>query len=156
MRARGVPNESANDPFRQLGRRVRSYSGPMSLPSRCRGGRPAAFILCAAGLSIVLAALQPGAWARQLRLINPLNIDRTEEVVELPLGQVAENLHFSAAQLRSLVATDAATNQRIPSQFFSHRNGADPDTLLLLVKLPAKRVFKERSTWIRPLRLKRR
>ncbi len=85
-----------------------------------------------------LSALQPGARAQQLRVINPLNIDRTEELVELPLRQVAEDLHFSAAQMQSLVATDAATKERIPSQFFVDRPGAAPDTLLLLVKLPAK------------------
>jgi hypothetical protein len=40
--------------------------------------------------------------------------------------------------LQSLIATNTATHQRIPSQLFSDRPGADPDTLLLLVKLPAK------------------
>jgi hypothetical protein len=73
-----------------------------------------------------------------LRLTNPINIDRPEEVVELPLDQVARHLRFSAAQVQSLVATDAATKQRIPTQLYSSRSGADPDTLLLLVKLPAK------------------
>jgi hypothetical protein len=92
-------------------------------------------------LSVIFAALQPGAWAQQLRLINPLNTDRTE-VVEIPLPQLAEGLRFSAAQLKSLVATDAATKERIPSQFFSDRPGADPDTLLLLAQLPANGVLK--------------
>ena len=45
------------------------------------------------------------------------------------------------AQLQSLVATDTATNQRILSQLFSDKPGTDPDTLLLLVKLPAKGVL---------------
>jgi hypothetical protein len=67
-----------------------------------------------------------------------MNIDRPEEVVELPLGQVARHLRFSAAQLQSLIATNAATKQRIPSQLYSSRPGAGPDTLLLLVKLLAK------------------
>jgi hypothetical protein len=97
--------------------------------------------LCMASLSIVFAALQPGAAAQQLRLVNPLNIDRTEEVVELPLRQVAEYLHLSSAQMQTLVATDAATKERIPSQLFSDWPGADPDTLLLLVKLPANGVL---------------
>jgi hypothetical protein len=86
----------------------------------------------------VLFALVAGAWAQQLRLINPINIDRTEEVVEVPLDQVARHLRFSVAQVQSLVASDAATKQRIPSQLYSSRPDADPDTLLLLVKLPAK------------------
>jgi hypothetical protein len=93
--------------------------------------------LCAIGLSVTFA-VQPGAWAQQLRLTNPINIDRTEEVVELPLAQVARRLQFSPAQLQSLVATDAATKQRIPSQLYSGRPDADPDTLLLLVRFPAK------------------
>ena len=114
----------------------------MSLSLRCRDRQPRPFtFLRTAILSVIFAALQPGAWAQQLRLVNPLNIDRTEEVVELPLGQVAEGLHFSAAQLQFLIATDAATKERIPSQFFSYRPGADPDTLLLLVKLPASGVL---------------
>ena len=88
-------------------------------------------------LLIVLAAL-PCAWAQQLRINNSTSIDRTEEVVELPLSRLAGHLRFSAAQMQSLVATDTATERRIPSQLYSSRPGGDPDTLLLLVKLPAK------------------
>ncbi len=110
------------------------------LPHYC-GWRPGpSMILCATSLSIGLAALQPSAWSQQLRLINPLNVDRTEEVIEIPLGDISKHLHYSATQLQSLVATDAATHERIPSQLFSARPGADPDTLLLLVKLPSKGV----------------
>jgi hypothetical protein len=94
-------------------------------------------LICATNLSVVLAA-PPRARAQQLRLTNPTNIDRTEEVVEVPLDQVARYLHVSTAQLPSLVATHAATKQRIPSQLYSSRPGADPDILLLLVKLAAK------------------
>jgi hypothetical protein len=110
-----------------------------SLYSQCRSWRPGlSLCFCGAVLSILFAALTPGAWAQQLRLTNPINIDRPEEVVELPLDQLARHLRFSAAQLQSLIATNAATKQRIPSQLYSSRPGADPDTLLLLVKLPAK------------------
>ena len=110
----------------------------LSLSSRRRHWRRGLFTLfCATSLSVVLTA-PPDASAQQLRLTNPTNIDRTEEVVEIPLDQVARHLRFSAAQLPSLVATDAATKQRIASQRYSRRAGADPDTLLLLVKLPAK------------------
>jgi len=110
-----------------------------SLSSHCRSWRPGLPIYFRGTvLSILFAALAAGAWAQQLRLSNPINIDRTEEVVEVPLEQVARHLRFSAVQLQSLVATDAATKQRIPSQLYSSRPGADPDILLLLVKLPAK------------------
>jgi Domain of unknown function (DUF4861) len=120
------------------------HSDWLSLSLRCQGWRPGLFIylcLCTTSLSVMFAALPPGAWAQQLRLTNPMNIERPEEVVEIPLGQVARRLHFSAAQLQSLVATDAATKQRIPSQLYSSRPDADPDTLLLLVKLPVKGVM---------------
>jgi hypothetical protein len=116
------------------------HSDCLSLFSRCGGERHGLFLacLCATSLSVTFAALPPGAWAQRLGLTNPITIDRTEEVVELPLARVANHLHFSAAQLHSLVATDAATKQRIPSQLYSSRPDADPDTLLLLVRLPAK------------------
>src|SRR5580700_9641788 len=110
-----------------------------SLSSHCRGRGPGLSVyFCGTVLPILLAAVATGAGAQQLRLTNPINIDRPEEVVELPLDQVARHLRFSAAQLQSLVATDAATKQRIPTQLYSSRTGADPDILLLLVKLPAK------------------
>ncbi len=113
----------------------------LRLSSRRRNWQRGLFTLsCATCLSVALTA-PPDAPAQQLRLTNPTNLDRTEEVVEIPLDQVARHLHFTAAQLQSLVATDAATKQRIPSQYYSSRPGADPDTLLLLVKLPAKGVF---------------
>jgi hypothetical protein len=96
---------------------------------------------CGTVLSIVFAALPPAALAQQLRLDNPTNIDRTEEVVEIPLVQVERHLHISAAQLLSLVATDAATKRRIPSQLYSSRPDAGSHTLLLLVRLPAEGVM---------------
>jgi hypothetical protein len=76
--------------------------------------------------------------AQKLRLTNPLNVDRTQEVVEVPLTQVMKNLRLTEAKLESLVAIDAKTKKRIPSQLYSYRNGLDPDTLLLLVQLPAR------------------
>ena len=115
------------------------HSDWRSLSCDCRSWRPRPSI-CSSGciLSILYAALAAGAWAQQLRLTNPINIDRSEEVVVVPIDQVASHLGFSVAQVQWLVATDAATKQRIPSQLYSSRTGADPDTLLLLVKLPAK------------------
>lgn len=109
------------------------------LCSHCRSSQPGLSIyFCGTVLSILFAAVPNGAWAQQLRLTNPISIDRPEEVVEVPLGQITRHLRFSATQMQSLVATDAANKQRIPSQLYSSRPGADPDILLLLVKLPAK------------------
>src|ERR1700733_3787585 len=120
----------------------RESSDWRSLYSHCRVLRSGLCIcLYLTSLSAMFAALQPGAWAQHLRLDNPANIDRSDEVVGLPLGQVARRLGFSPAQLQSLVATDAATKQRIPSQLYSSRPEADPDTLLLLVRLPARGVM---------------
>jgi len=113
----------------------------LSLSSRRRHRRVGLFTLCATIVSVLLASLPPAALAQQLRFDNPTNVDRTEEVVEIPLDKVERHLHFSVAQLPSLVALDAASKQRIPSQLYSSRPGADPDTLLLLVKLPAKGVM---------------
>jgi hypothetical protein len=110
-----------------------------SLSSHHRSRRPRRSIyVCGGVLSILFAALPAGAWAQQLHVSNPMNVDRTEEVIEIPLDQVASHLHFPVAQLPSLIATDARTKQRVPSQLYSNRPGADPDALLLLVKLPAK------------------
>jgi hypothetical protein len=113
------------------------HSDWRSSSSHSRSWRPGLSVhFCGTVLSVF--ALAAGAWAQQLRLTNPIKIDRGEEVVEVPLDQVASHLRFSLAQTQSLVASDAATKQRIPSQLYSSRPGADPDTLLLLVKLPAK------------------
>jgi len=109
------------------------------LSLHCRSSR--SIYSCGAALSILFATLPTCAWGQQLRLTNPINIDRTGEVVEIPLDQVTNHLHFSAAQLRSLIATNAATQQRVPSQLYSSRPSAEPDTLLLLVKLPAEGVM---------------
>jgi hypothetical protein len=98
-------------------------------------------ILAVACMSLLFTSLPLRAVAQELRLTNPLGAARGEEVVEVPLGQITEHLHYSVAQLQSLIATDARTNQRIPSQLFSERPGTDPDTLLLLVMLPAKGVL---------------
>jgi len=89
-------------------------------------------------LLFCLACCNFNASAQKLRLTNPLNVDRTPEVVEVPLTQVMKNLRLTEAKLESLVATDVKTKKRIPSQLYSYRNGLDPDTLLLYVQLPAR------------------
>src|ERR1035441_6519160 len=116
--------------------------GNRSLSSQCWNVRLGPIFLSGAACLLFLSlSLQPRAAAQRLRLTNSLSVDRTEEVVEIPLAQITLHFHFSLTQLQSLVATDAATNQRIASQLFSDKPGADPDTLLLLIKLPAKGVL---------------
>jgi len=100
--------------------------------------RPAlANLIIGLAVSMAIAAL-PGAQAQQLHLANPLDAERTQEVIEIPFSQISAHLHYSQEKLPSIVAEDAATGQRIPSQIYSAIVGGVPDTLLLLVHLPPK------------------
>jgi hypothetical protein len=90
-------------------------------------------------LTIVFASAALHAPAQQLVLTNPLNVDRPQEVIELPLQQVLDHLHLAPAQASAIVAEDAATHERIPDQLYSGTFNAPPDKLLLLVHLPANR-----------------
>src|SRR5438046_537690 len=112
---------SPNDAARMLANHSDFWG--LSLSWRCWRPRLLNFF-CAPSLSVMFAVLPTGAWAQQLRLTNPTSIERPEEVVELSLDQVARNLRFSATEVQSLVATDAATKQRIPSQLYSSRPDA--------------------------------
>ena len=112
-------------------------AGNLAAPSSCRRRLLSLTLLCSLGaLLFMVAGIQPVLAAQHLLLTNPAGIDRANEVVEVPLAQVAGQLHFSVAKLDDLVATDVKTRERIPSQLFTHRQGAEPDTLLLLVSLP--------------------
>jgi len=88
---------------------------------------------------ILLIAIAPLATAQKLVVTNPLDLDRTQEVVEVPLQRVLEELHLSSAQASLLVASDAASGQVIPSQLYGTQANGEPDLLLLLVQLPAQR-----------------
>lgn len=88
-------------------------------------------------IAIVFAVITPRALAQDLILANPLNADRPQEVVEIPLEQVLGQLHLVPAQAPSIVAEDSATGQRISTQLYSSNLGAAPNLLLLLVQLPA-------------------
>jgi hypothetical protein len=88
-------------------------------------------------IAFALACATPLATAQQLTLTNPLNVDRTQEVIELPLQQVLDHFHLAAAQAGAIVAEDAATHASIPDQLYSSTFNAPPDKLLLLVHLLA-------------------
>jgi hypothetical protein len=47
----------------------------------------------AAVMPAIIATLQRAAWGQQLRLTDSMCIDRGEEIVEVPLKQVAGRLH---------------------------------------------------------------
>jgi hypothetical protein len=88
-------------------------------------------------IAIVFASIAPRMSAQELIFTNPLNADRTPEVIEVPLQQVLEHLHVLSAQASAIVAEDSATHERIPDQLYSSTIGAPPDKLLLLVQLHA-------------------
>jgi len=90
--------------------------------------------LCIAAIFIATAV---SATAQELLLTNPLPEDRTQEVVEIPLQQVAAHLHLSPAQYTSIVAFDAANNERIPYQLYASDPAAAPDQFLILVDFAA-------------------
>ena len=93
--------------------------------------------VCSTLIAVTFAVLLPGAPAQQLVLTNPLNVDRPQEVVEIPLPQLLDRLHLSLDQVPALVAQDAATGERIPGQIYASAFNQPPDQLLLLVHLAA-------------------
>lgn len=92
---------------------------------------------CALWIAIAFAAITQGSPAQSLLLTNPLNVDRPQEVIEIPVQQILHRMHLSATQAAALVAEDAATGQRIPVQIYGAAFEAPADQLLLLVQLPA-------------------
>lgn len=88
--------------------------------------------------SLALAGFVPGALAQDLILVNPLSVDRQQEVIEIPLSQIVERLHLLPAQAATIVAEDEATGRRVPSQLETGKPDETSDRLLLLVQLPAR------------------
>jgi len=88
-------------------------------------------------LSLV-AFVAPVVNAQDLTILNPLDLDRTQEVVELPLARVLHVAHAKPDQAAKIAAFDVVTGKMLSSQLYvSHPEGA-PDTFLLLVQLSAK------------------
>jgi Domain of unknown function (DUF4861) len=94
--------------------------------------------LFCAGLVAGLALDAHVSIGQQIELINPLDVVRTQEVVEVPLTHILKVMHISLSQGSSLIATDAATGERIPDQIFSSQGNDTPDQLLLLLTLSPK------------------
>ena len=94
-----------------------------------------AFLLAGSQL-YQLAATLPQPTAR-LQLTNPLPDARPARVLELPLDSLLASLHLAHADAPSLIPTDAATGERIPSQLFPNAPGTTPTQLLLYLSLPA-------------------
>jgi hypothetical protein len=83
------------------------------------------------GLRVGQAAHRP-----HLAVNNPLDVARTEDVVDLPLSEVLRHVHAKAAD--QIVVVDDETKQRLPSQTYSTTGvDASADRFLVLVKVPA-------------------
>jgi hypothetical protein len=85
-------------------------------------------------------SLSPGlvwsapAAAQHLAVSNTLNLQRTEEVVDLPLALVLKQAH--AVDPNQLVVRDDRTGDPLPSQLYG-LDPARPDRFLILVQVPA-------------------
>jgi hypothetical protein len=88
-------------------------------------------------LALLLSFLWQVSYAQRVELTNPLAVDRPPEIVEIPLRQVLSELHLAASQAQSIVAKEATTGKRVPSQIYASSPGGEPDQLLLLVSLRA-------------------
>jgi hypothetical protein len=85
-------------------------------------------VLCAC---LVFCAPAP---AQHLSVANPLDVQRLDEVVDLPLSDVLHHTHAKSAG--QIVVVDDATKQALPSQTYSAAD-AEPDRFLVLVRVPA-------------------
>ena len=91
--------------------------------------------LLRATLGSCLVGLNMHGMAQRLSVTNPLDVPRSEEIVDLPLSDVVRHIHAAPEQI---VVVDDATRQRIPTQTYSTLNAdAPPDRFLVLVKVPA-------------------
>ena len=86
--------------------------------------------------SICLACCGISTLAQRLSVTNPVEVSRSEEIVDLPLSEVLHHVHAKAAD--QMVVIDDATRQRVPSQIYSTTGLVTaPDRFLVLVKAPA-------------------
>ena len=90
------------------------------------------WLSCAAGLLCLAVSVQ----AQRLAVTNPLNVQRLDEVIDLPLPEVLHHAHSKTAD--QLTVIDESTGQRLLTQLFSTVDAeAAPDRFLVLVKVPA-------------------
>ena len=95
---------------------------------------PRIWTLLFAAVGVYLVCRGVPASAQHLAVTNPLDVARTEEIVDLPLNEVLRHVHTKEAD--QIVVVDDATKQRQPSQTYS-TTGMAPDRFLVLVKVPA-------------------
>jgi len=89
-------------------------------------------------IPLVFIAVAALAAAQQIEITNPLDLDRKPEVVVLPLSRVLQAAHLTETQASKLIAVDTASGKLLPTQLYSSRGNATPDTLLLLVEVSAR------------------
>ena len=95
-------------------------------------------LFAASAVLTLCGAFSVHAHAQQLRVTNPIAIDRSEEIIEVDLNHLLQTLHVAPDQAKFLVATDAVTQDHIPVQLASSTPGGPQDKVLLLVQLTAK------------------
>jgi Domain of unknown function (DUF4861) len=91
------------------------------------------------GIALVLSLSLGPVWstpaaAQHLAVSNTLNLQRTEEVLDLPLAVVLKHAH--AVDPNQLVVRDDRTGNPLPSQLYG-LDPARPDRFLILVQVPA-------------------
>jgi len=133
----------------ELGEQAGAASAPVSSSDNC--AIRSRWILAATRVSVFLRAAilfagalffvasQLNAAELHLQLTNPLDKDRGEEIVEIPLQQIAQRFHIDEAKLNSqisIIATAEPGDRLIPTQLYSS-DGGTANTLLLLVNLKA-------------------
>jgi hypothetical protein len=84
-----------------------------------------------AGLGLFAQA----SYGQQIEIENPLSLSRGQEVVSVPLSKALYEFRIAPDDATALIAVDAKTGERIPSQLFDSTGGDVPDQMLLLVNL---------------------
>jgi hypothetical protein len=78
------------------------------------------------------------ARAQRLSVTNPLDVQRVDEIVDLPLVEVLRHVHAKKADqiVEQIIVVDDFTKQPLPSQTY-RTTGATADRFLVLVRVPA-------------------
>ncbi len=93
--------------------------------------------LYTAALGACLAASLLPAMAQSLSISNPLDVSRTQEVINLPINDVLR--HVNMKDPSQIVVVDETSGQRLPAQTFKSSDAlTSPDQFLILVQVPSR------------------
>ncbi|WP_263357768.1 DUF4861 domain-containing protein [Acidicapsa ligni] len=82
-------------------------------------------------MTISMLAGVNASYAQQLVLTNLLHETRTTEVIQLPLADVRKRV----PNIEHMIAENARTHERLPTQIYPNADGVKPETLLIAVQL---------------------